>query len=90
MEKEILELKPFVILALGNTSLQFFKGEKSGITSMSGVTEWDNKHNCWVCYCVHPAMLLHGRGDEALELFNKGIKNFYSKIRILGGGDIID
>jgi hypothetical protein len=33
-------------------------------------------------------MLLHGRG-EAQELFNKGIKNFVEKIRILGG-DIID
>lgn len=82
LEKEIKGLKPFVILALGNTSLQFFKGEKAGITAMSGVTEWDDKRNCFICYCVHPAMLLHGRG-EANELFAKGIKNFYEKIRIL-------
>ncbi len=84
LEKEIEGLKPFVILALGNTSLQFFKGEKAGITTMSGTTEWDDKRNCFICYCVHPAMLLHGR-EEAKELFNKGIKNFCEKIRILSG-----
>ncbi|MFW9899653.1 MAG: DNA polymerase III subunit alpha [Candidatus Thorarchaeota archaeon] len=89
LEKEIEGLKPFIILALGNTSLQFFKGEKAGITAMSGVTEWDDKYGCWICYCVHPAILLHSR-EEAKELFNKGIKNFYEKIQILGGKEFED
>jgi len=83
LDEEIKVIKPFVILAFGNTSLKYFTEEESGIMAKSGTTEWNDKANAWICWCIHPASVLYH--DENRELFDKGIKNFISKIKVLGG-----
>jgi DNA polymerase-3 subunit alpha len=81
LSKEIEKVEPILILAFGNTSVKFFKGQDSGIVSLNGTTEWDNKVEAWICWCIHPASVLYHR--ENMELFSKGIKNFVDKIGIL-------
>lgn len=81
-EEEILTVKPFIILAFGNTGVFFFKGQTSGISGLSGKTEWDDKWGAWICWCLHPAAVLHQPGN--LELFEEGIRNFSNKLGALG------
>jgi DNA polymerase len=80
--EEIKAVKPFVILAMGNTGLRFFKGVESGITNLSGTTEWSDEFNCWICYSLHPAAVLHH--SENLEFIKTGIENFVKKVVYLG------
>lgn len=79
--KELEKINPFLILAFGNTCVNYFKGEESGIMNLSGTTEWSEKHKAWICWCIHPASVLYHR--ENLKLFEAGIKNFKDKIKIL-------
>ena len=84
IEAEIKELKPFVILAFGNIGLRFFTGQESGIIDKNGVTEWSQKYNCWVCYCVSPRMIYHNEKNK--EMFLQGLENFVEKLLVLGFG----
>jgi len=83
LDKEIEIIKPFIILAFGNTSLKYFTDEDSGIMSKNGTTEWNEKANAWICWCMHPASVLYH--EENRTMFDEGIKNFANKIRTLGG-----
>jgi DNA polymerase-3 subunit alpha len=80
---ELKEIDCKLILAFGNCCLQAFMGKKSGITQISGTTEWCEKAGAWICFCVHPAFVL--RSPENKNLFKSGIKNFVDKIRLLEG-----
>lgn len=84
LEKEIEIVKPFVMLSFGNTGLKYFKDQSSGIMDLSGDTEWSDKYNCWICYCLHPAAVLYHR--ENMSTYLRGIKNFINKIGYLGFG----
>ena len=83
IEDEIRGLEPIVILAFGNVNNQFFRGQSSGISDLSGTTEWSDRYQCWICWCTHPASVLHGgsRSD-----FERGIGNFASVLARVGGG----
>ncbi|MFW9881385.1 MAG: uracil-DNA glycosylase family protein, partial [Candidatus Thorarchaeota archaeon] len=82
IEEEINNIKPFLILAVGNTTLRYFTGEEKGIMNKNGTTEWNEKAGAWICWCIHPASVLYHR--ENLKLFREGIENFTKKIDILG------
>lgn len=82
LEKEIEIIKPKIILAFGNTNRYFFEGIRSGITSLSDKTIWSEKYNCWIAWCIHPAAV--SRNPNNKEYFNKGMRNFFRLLRILG------
>jgi len=81
LTEEIISLKPFLILAIGNTNMKFFLDRDSGIMSKSGTTEWHEEYGCWLCWCIHPASVLYQRENQ--QMFSDGIKNFAEKIRAL-------
>lgn len=81
LDREIELTKPIVILAFGNTSLQYFKDQESGIMSLSGSTEWSQKHDAWLCYCIHPAMVLYS--PENRKLFSDGVANFVRTLKAI-------
>lgn len=85
LDAEIKAVKPFVILSFGNTGLRYFKDQDKGIMDMSGRTEWSDEHNCWICYCMHPASVLYHQ--ENAEKVNAGIANFAEKVSVLGFGE---
>lgn len=80
--KEIVQIKPIIILAFGNTNRQFFEEKNSGITSISGKTTWNENYGCWVCWCVHPASVLHNPDNKMY--FKLGMKNFFRMLKLLG------
>lgn len=80
---ELKEIQCKLILAVGASAMEVFTGKKSGITKMSGTTEWCDKIGAWVCYCVHPSFVLHKNSEENRELFAKGIANFIEKISLI-------
>jgi len=82
IDEELKETKPIIILAFGNTPLKFFTEKESGITDLTGTTEWNEKYRAWICWCIHPASVLYNR--ENYSAFQEGIKNFYEKIKNLG------
>jgi len=82
LDKEVEEIKPVVILVLGNTPLQWISGQKSGIMSLNATTEWSPIHNAWICYCVHPASALHSAENRRPLI--SGLKNFARTLEAVG------
>jgi DNA polymerase len=80
-QKEIKGVKPFVILAFGNTCNIFYRGEESGIMKLSGTTTCSDEYNCWICWCVHPASVLYS--PENKKYYRDGILNFIDKVSLL-------
>ncbi|HUU86394.1 MAG TPA: DNA polymerase III subunit alpha [Candidatus Glassbacteria bacterium] len=78
---EIKRVKPVLILALGNTPLYYFTGNKSGITNISGKIEWNELYSAWIVWCVHPAFVLHNPDNK--HYLTTGIKQFKRAIRSL-------
>lgn len=85
LDEELKKIKPYVVLALGNTSLKFFTDQDSGIMDKTEntPTEWCDKYGCWICWCINPSSVSYS--PENRKLFNKGINNFIDKVNILGG-----
>jgi len=81
LDAELKEIKPKVILAFGNTNRQFFEGVNQGIISISGKTTWSEKYACWICWCIHPAAVLHN--PENSIYFKEGMKNFFKILKTL-------
>ena len=81
LAKEISAVKPKVILAFGNTGLQFFLQKNSGITDMSGKTMWLEKFQAWVVFCMHPAASLHNPDNKIY--YEAGMKRFCKVLRSL-------
>lgn len=84
LSKEIKERKPYIMLAFGNSSMYYFKGESKGIVSFSGETEWSDKFNCWINYCISPAQAFYSDAPDMIMKFNEGIANFVDKVSKLG------
>lgn len=82
LEKEIKEIKPIAILAFGNTNRYFFEGINTGITSISGKTIWNEKYNCWICFCLHPASIIYNQDN--IPAYEAGIKNFIKLCKRIG------
>jgi DNA polymerase len=79
LEKELQAIKPIVILAFGNTCLQFFENQKSGIMGKSGSIKWNEKYGAWIVWCLHPAASLYNADNEVY--FKSGMKKFVSLLR---------
>jgi DNA polymerase len=84
LKKEIKDIQPRIILAFGNTSLQFFIGQKSGIMNLSGDIVWNEEYGAWIVYCLHPAAVLYNPDNKIY--FKKGMKSFFRLLRILAPG----
>jgi DNA polymerase-3 subunit alpha len=82
LDEEIRNIKPFIVLALGNANIKFFTDNDTGIMNKSGTTEWNERYGTYVCYCIHPASTIYT--PENKELFKEGVKNFCEKIKKLG------
>ncbi|MFA5397072.1 MAG: uracil-DNA glycosylase family protein, partial [Methanogenium sp.] len=82
IEREISEINPFLILAIGNTSLKYFLDKESGIIEKNGTTEWNDKANAWICWSINPNSIIYSPENEVL--FKEAIKNFANKIKIIG------
>lgn len=78
-------VKPKLILALGNKPLYYFKKKESGIMAMSGITEWHNDLEAFVCYCVHPSSAMREDSRNMADLFQKGMYEFQRMFVSLGG-----
>ncbi|MFH1623639.1 MAG: uracil-DNA glycosylase family protein, partial [Pseudomonadota bacterium] len=72
-----------LMLVFGNTGVKAFLDEDGGITKKNGVTEWVDRWRTWICWCVHPASVLHNPKTNK-ELFEAGIRNFEQTMRNLG------
>jgi DNA polymerase len=86
-DAELKIVKPFIVYALGNTCMSFFKGVDKGIMAQveENPTEWSDKYNCWICWNIHPASVLYG--PENQQLYEKGLMNFVEKVSNLGFGN---
>jgi len=82
LEKEIEELRPYLILAIGNTGIKMFTEADTGINNKSGTTEWNDRYGCYICYCTSPSTLYYG--GENITRFNEGVKNFTNNVKNLG------
>lgn len=87
LTNEIKKVKPVVVLALGTKTLLYFKGLDSGIMALNGKTEWSVAHNCWICWCIHPAAVLYNRESQE-GLFKEGIANFARCLNNIGWGEL--
>ena len=88
IEKEIQELSPPIILAFGNSWIKYVLGKTGGITELSGKTQWAENIGSWICWCTHPAAVLHNEKQNLLP-FQTGIKNFVETLKGMGGIDEI-
>jgi len=79
--EELKQLKTKLILAFGNTSVKAFTDRDSGIMNLSGTTEWIPSIEAWICWCLHPAAV--ARKGSNREYFERGIKNFAEKFKLL-------
>jgi DNA polymerase-3 subunit alpha len=82
LDVELKEIKPKLILAYGNTNMQYFLNRSSGIISMSGKTTWSERYGAWIAWCIHPAATLHNPDNEIH--FIAGMKNFTKLLHIMG------
>jgi len=78
---ELKEVKPIVILSFGNTGLQFFRNQKSGITNISGKVIWNEYFGAWVVYCLHPAATMHNPDNKIY--YDAGMKRFKELLKQL-------
>lgn len=85
IHEELKQIRPFAVLALGNTNVKYFTDKDSGIMSLSGETEWNEEYGTWICWCIHPASTIYQKENK--ELFRKGVKNFCETVRNLGFND---
>lgn len=59
--RRIAEVRPNVIVALGQQALEAVTGINKGIMKWRGSILWSDKFNCKVIPTVHPAAVLHGQ-----------------------------
>lgn len=55
LQRELLDLKPKVIVALGALPVQRFFGKGVSVTKILGSTIWSEEFNCWVIATWQPA-----------------------------------
>lgn len=69
LEKEIAEIKPNVIVPVGNIALRFFLQSKTAnITSHRGLEIWSEKYNCKIMPAYHPAAILRNPKFEGVTV----------------------
>jgi len=88
LQEELERIDCRLILAFGNTAIKCFTEMTGGITKLSGKTEWNEKAKAWLCWCVHPAAVLHNK-EQNERLFEEGIRNFIQTIKRFGIDEIL-
>lgn len=61
LEQEISEIKPHVILTLGDTATKALLGGTNPITEIRGQIFWSDKYQTKIIPTLHPAALLHAQ-----------------------------
>ncbi|MCK4359776.1 MAG: hypothetical protein KAW92_13755, partial [Candidatus Cloacimonetes bacterium] len=65
LEEEIKEVKPKIIVPLGNIALQYILNLE-GITKWAGTRHWSKKYNCWIIPTYHPAYICRALGLQGV------------------------
>jgi len=81
LTQEVNDIKPVAILSFGNIGLEYFTGEKSGITEKSGNIKWIADIKAWVCFCITPASTFYS--EENKDLFQKSVRKFFNLLKKL-------
>jgi DNA polymerase-1 len=72
LQQEIAEIKPTIIVAMGNTAHDGIRtreelraGGRGGITKdgVHGVANWSEQYGCWILPTYHPAYIIRQRMD---------------------------
>jgi uracil-DNA glycosylase family 4 len=82
LEKEIKVVNPFLILAMGNMGLKFFRDKDGGIMDASGDVRWNDQFQAFVVNIINPNILYFA--PENAEIYNRGIMSFVAKYLELG------
>jgi hypothetical protein len=77
-------LRPVMVLAFGGTGVKALRDDQGRISELNGQTEWSDKYQCWISWCLHPASVLHNPGNRSE--FERGIENFANRLKAIGGG----
>jgi len=81
LEEEIDNVRPFLILSIGNVGLKAFTDQETGIQSKNGTIEYNERYGCWILYCLSPASVFY---ETNVKPFKETIKIFQRKIKDLG------
>lgn len=81
LEEEIDNVRPFLILSIGNVGLKAFTDQETGIQSKNGTIEYNERYGCWILYCLSPASVFY---ETNVKPFKETIKIFQQKIKDLG------
>ena len=75
LTSELTTTESKIILAFGNNAISSFTNDAGGIMKRNATTEYCEKAQAWVCWCVSPFAYMLG-DNEQKALFLKGIDNF--------------
>jgi DNA polymerase len=80
LEKEIENVRPFLILSLGQWARFSLIGEEQGILKANGTIVWSEEFLCWIVFAAHPGyvnrnMSFKGEFEDAIRLFSDKISN---------------
>ena len=81
LDEEIAEIKPEIIVPMGNTATQYFLGMK-GITKLAGREYTSEKYNCKIIPLLHPANILRVPGHFQVNV------GYMRKIKLILDGAI--
>ena len=83
LEEEIENVRPFIILSLGQWARYSLVGEEKGILKANGTIVWSEEFQCWIVFAVHPGYV--NRNKSYIGEFENALKLFSDKISELGG-----
>ena len=82
LQAELEAINCRIVLAFGNSAVKFFTGVQTGITELSGKTDWIDEYSTYVCWCIHPAHLLRNPKKQKAN-YKRGITNFVNTLKKL-------
>lgn len=83
LDMEFEGLRPVMALAFGGTGVKALRDGEGKITELNGQTEWSDRYQCWISWCLHPASVLHNPGNRSE--FQRGVENFARRLKAVGG-----
>ena len=84
LDSELRTSDAKIILAFGNIGIQAFTNDVGGIMKRNGTTEWSEKAQAWICWCVSPFAYFFG-DNEGIHNFEVGIENFVKTVKRFPG-----
>lgn len=86
LSRELTEIKPKVIVALGALATERFTGKRFG--QVRGACLWSEEFNCWIISTWHPAAILRGAPGLVADLVRDLAKIEYIKDKPRDFGDV--